>query len=448
LARLPNRAGDPIEIAIAPTPHNRTSKHTRRRNTFRTNEIPEIVMDIRPILSTLRRHKTAAALIVLEIALSCTIICNALFLISERLQRVDRDSGLAESELLRIDISALRERDDIAARTREDLAALRAIPGVKDVTSVNQIPYGGSSWNSGVRLKEDQQASNFNASTYMGDERMLETYGMKLVAGRDFNPDEYVDWEQLNSPGISVAIPAALVTRSFAKQLYASADPLGKTFRAWGDKPIRIVGVVEDVLRPNDSGEAHEGGYSMFFPVRMTDGNYILRTDPNRRSEVLKAAVDTLLRVDPNRLINNQDLLTDMRSEYYGRDRAVVWLLIVVCIALLVVTAFGIGGLASFWVQQRTKQIGVRRALGATRAQILHYFQIENFLLATLGIALGMLGAYAVNQWLVSVYELSRLPWQYLPIGAVALWLLGQIAVYGPARRAASVPPAIATRSV
>jgi len=120
----------------------------------------------------------------------------------------------------------------------------------------------------------------------------------------------------------------------------------------------------------------------------------------------------------------------------------------VVCIALLVVTALGIVGLASFWVQQRNKQIGIRRALGATRTQILRYFQLENFLLATMGIALGMLLAYGLNQLLMSRYELGRLPLVYLPAGAISLWLLGQIAVYWPARRAASVPPAVATRSI
>ena len=124
------------------------------------------------------------------------------------------------------------------------------------------------------------------------------------------------------------------------------------------------------------------------------------------------------------------------------------WLLVAVIVALLVVTALGIVGLASFWVAQRTKQIGVRRALGATRGQVLRYFQTENFLLATVGIALGMLMAYGINLMLMDRYELPRLPAMYLPVGAVALWLLGQVAVFGPARKAASVPPAVATRSV
>ena len=124
------------------------------------------------------------------------------------------------------------------------------------------------------------------------------------------------------------------------------------------------------------------------------------------------------------------------------------WMLVTVCALLLVVTALGIVGLASFWVAQRTKQIGVRRALGATRAQVLRYFQLENFVLATLGIVIGMMLAYGLNQMMMERASLPRLPAMYLPIGAVVLWLLGQLSVLGPARRAAAVPPAVATRSV
>jgi len=135
-----------------------------------------------------------------------------------------------------------------------------------------------------------------------------------------------------------------------------------------------------------------------------------------------------------------------MRRDFYSRDRAVIWLLVSVCVALLAVTAFGIVGLASFWVQQRTRQIGIRRALGATRRQVVAYFQTENLLLSAAGIVLGMLLAYAGNQVLMHYFETDRLPLLYLPLGAIALFALGQAAVIGPALRAASVPPIVATR--
>jgi putative ABC transport system permease protein len=104
--------------------------------------------------------------------------------------------------------------------------------------------------------------------------------------------------------------------------------------------------------------------------------------------------------------------------------------------------------MASFWVAQRTKQIGTRRALGATRGDILRYFQIENFIITTLGLIVGGILAYAFSFWLMRHYQAPRLPWYYVPIGFLCLWLLGQLAVLGPALRATRVPPVVATRSL
>lgn len=403
-------------------------------------------MDIRPILSTLRRHKTASALIVIEIALSCAIVCNALFLIGTRLDRIGRDTGMANDEIVRINTAGIGSNDNPDAAVKTDLAALRAVPGVKYATSTNHVPFDSSSWNSSVSIKADQQIPSMNVGVYLGDEQLLETFGLKIVAGRDFLPEEYLDMGQLEG---DFAIPSLLVTRAMAEKLFPGENAVGKLLHdSWGDEPIKIVGVVDTLIRPNDNEGAASAGYSMLLPIRPTSGRFAIRTSPERREEVLKAAVAALEKVNRSRIIMDQGTFTDVIGEYYRQDKAMAWLLCAVCIALMVVTALGIVGLASFWVQQRTKQIGVRRALGATRGQILRYFQTENFLLATLGIVLGMLGAFGLNQLLMKYYELPRLPAMYLPIGAVALWVLGQIAVYGPAKRAAAVPPAVATRSV
>ncbi len=411
-------------------------------------------MELRPILSTLRRHKTAAALIVLEIALSCAIVCNAVFLIGDRIGRMERPSGLAEKELVRVQLTGIGKDENAAALTASDLAALRGLPGVKGAAVSNQVTFVNSSWNSSVNLTKDQTQQTLHATVYMGDDQLLPTLGLKLVAGRNFAPDEIVEWATIDAPGADVPIPAAVITRSMADKLYPGQDPLGKVFFSWGPEPIRVIGIVEHFVRPSEAGGTVAHDYSMILPIRVpytVGGNYLIRVgDPARRAETLKAAVDVLKKNGRNRIIldDNTKTIEDLRLDYYREDRSMVWLLLGVCIALLVVTALGIVGLASFWVQQRTKQIGVRRALGATRGQILRYFQTENFLLATIGIVLGMLLAYGINQLLMGKYELPRLPAIYLPVGALALWLLGQIAVFGPARRAAAVPPAVATRTV
>ena len=410
-------------------------------------------MELRPILSTLLRHKTAATLIVLEIALSCAIICNALFLIGQRVDRLNLASGVAESEVVRVQLTGIGKDADAEALTRSDLALLRGLPGVKAASVTNQVPFVNSSWNTSINMAKDQKQPTMNATVYMGDEQFLDVLGLKLVAGRNFSADEFIEWSALDAPASNVSIPAVIITRSVADKLFPGQSALGKSFYSWGDNPMRVVGVVDHLVRPSEQGGAVEHEYSMIFPIHVPfslGGNYLLRTDPARRDEVLKAAVSALVKNGPNRIIleDNTKTMEQLRAEYYRQDRAMVWMLVAVIVALLVVTALGIVGLASFWVQQRTKQIGVRRALGATSGQILRYFQAENFLLASAGIVLGMLMAYGINQLLMAKYELPRLPLHYLPIGAVALWLLGQFAVYWPARRAASVSPAIATRSV
>ena len=111
-------------------------------------------------------------------------------------------------------------------------------------------------------------------------------------------------------------------------------------------------------------------------------------------------------------------------------------------------TALVIVGLSSFHVTQRTKQIGTRRALGATRRHIIREFLLENWLITTAGALLGAALTIAVAYWLETSFGLERLDWRYLPAAIGILWLLSSLAVAEPARRAASVPPAVATRSV
>ncbi len=403
-------------------------------------------MDIRPILSTLRRHKTAAALIVLEVALTCAIVCNALFLVSQRVEKISMPSGIAENELVMLRVSGIGKQTDALARTREDLASLRAIPGVSNVTIINQVPFRNGSSSSSISRVIDQERPTTNASMYTLSENGLATMGINLIAGRDFLPDEYQNFEDVSKGGAKEKAIPVIFTQSTAAKMEPNGSALGKTYYM-GKQSLHVVGIVDTLSTPN--GWSDNWTNSMLLPIRTTfdkGGTYVLRTSPERRQDVLDAGAAALERNDPNRLMRDKLTYEDQRKDFFKNDRAMVGLLITVSISLLVVTALGIIGLASFWVQQRSKQIGIRRALGATRGQILGYFQTENFLLATLGIVLGMLAAYAINLALMNLYELPRMPLHYLPLGALLLWVLGQIAVFGPARRAAAVPPAVATR--
>jgi putative ABC transport system permease protein len=406
-------------------------------------------MHFRHILSALGRHRIAVALLVLEIAFSCAVVCNALFLISARLQRMQRPSGADEAHVVQLAVRSVTPGtpEALMAQTRTDLAALRAVPGVSAAAITNQTLFGHSLSFSGVSLSDNPKAPHIPVTQYFGGPELPTVLGLKLADGRWFQPDEYVDDAQLED-GASVPV---IITRAMAAHFFPGQSAVGKTIHAFGMN--RVVGVVDRLVQPVDYGPAAYYDYAMLFAVNLSyaDGTYVLRVnDPAQRQRVIAAALRALKGDGPLRLISpkNASTLQQARNDYYSSDRAMAWMLLGVCVLLLVVTAMGIVGLTSFWVAQRRRQIGIRRAIGATRGDILRYFQTENILIVTLGIAIGMLLAFVLNAVLMKFYELPHLPLHYLPIGALALWGLGQLAVLGPALRAAAVPPVVATRSV
>jgi putative ABC transport system permease protein len=409
-------------------------------------------MELRPILSTLRRHKTTSWLLILEIALTCAIVCNAVFMIGHRLQHMRMSTGIDEHALVQIQLAAIAPTPDIFARAREDLAVLRQVPGVQAAALTNQLPLQGSSSNVNLKLDPAQRERTLSAASYFGED-LPQTMGARLVAGRNLRPDETVNADvvvKALASGDTKDVPAvALITRALADRLWPGQNPLGRTVYVTDQVGLRVVGVLADLARANayDDATAH---YSIVMPLFMgagKDQSYVIRTRPQDRKAVLKAAVAALKKADPMRVVTRQRTYDELRETFFASDRAMAGILVGVIVALLTVTALGIVGLASFWVGQRRRTIGIRRALGATRGDILHYFQTENFLLVSFGIVLGMALAYGINLFLMTRYELPRLPGSYLPVGAAVLWGIGQLAVLGPALRAAAVPPVVATRA-
>ena len=411
-------------------------------------------MQLRPILSTLRHHKLTAILLVLQVALTCAIVCNVAFMIANRIADVSKPTGIAESELSTIQSTGTDPNQNAQALHGTDLAALRAIPGVESVAAVSgSLPLNRSdtfgpvcpdqqAFEQAMRTSSLFKGGDCPMSTfYDGTPGLLHTLGLQLLAGRDFLPDEYT---AKNNP------PAAIITRALADRLYPGHDALGKMM-VMGGAAVRVVGVVATLARPELHGTGD--GYASVITSQLPDSTseiYVLRSAPGDRERVLKAAETALFKVDPMRVIDPDQVLTytQIRDAYFQRDTTMIGLLFASALGLLFVTALGIGGLANFWVQQRIRTIGIRRALGATRADILGYFQAENFLIVTAGVVLGVLLAVILNLLLMTRYELPRLPLWYLPIGALALWVLGQLAVLSSALRASRVPPVVATRSV
>jgi len=409
-------------------------------------------VEIRPILSSLLRNKTGALLIAAQVALSLAIVANALYIIRDRLALAARPSGVAEeTNLFRIGIAPLKAPDSaegkVALQQRQaDL--LRALPGVASVAWTNQTPLSRSGWNMGLSLDPKQTETTSNTALYFGPDSLVKTFGLKLVEGRDFSADdvELIDPDKTQSLGRT-----AIVSQTLARKLFPKDSAVGKTiYIGFGADalPIQIVGVVERLQSPwANAGE--RGELSTILAARRVEAYslYAVRTEPGQRDRVMKEAEAALVKAIPGQMVVGNDAMDQDRLDLYRDDRAIAWLLITVTVLLLLVTASGIVGMATLWVNQRRKQIGVRRALGARRVDVLRYFITENLVITTGGIVAGLLLAVVLNQLLVSQLELGKLPLGYLAVGSLLLWLIGVLAVYGPAWRASSISPAIATRS-
>jgi putative ABC transport system permease protein len=410
-------------------------------------------MDIQPILAATRRNKFGAILICIQMAVTIAVLCNAVFVIQQRIAWTQAPTGLDEQNIFTIKNKWIGHPDQAPlTRTKADLVALRGLAGVEDAYASNSFPLMGYGQTGYVNIEPDQRNPTANASMYFTDEHALHTLGLKLTAGRNFSASEVTDLTfttaDLSGPPIGI-----LITQSLAKALFPHESAVGKAIYYGMPRPLTIIGIVERL-----QGQfARAGGWgsdfrenTMIAPGRLPipEIHYVVRTRPGQMAGVMREAQRTLLNADPLRILTDVRSFRTTRLEAYRDDRAFVLILVVVCVIMLAVTALGIVGLTSYWVTQRQRQIGIRRALGGTRLAILRYFLTENLLIAMVATVFGCALTLGFNLWAVSTFEMARLPYFYPAVGGGAILLLGQAAAFWPARRASVVSPALAARSV
>jgi putative ABC transport system permease protein len=408
-------------------------------------------MQIRPILSAMRRNKVGAVLISVQMAITLAILCNALFIIQQRIAWSARPTGVDEANVVMLRNQWVGNPADLIARQATDLAALRSLPGVVEAYASNSIPLNDGGSTTGVSLRPDQKTSTAPAALYFGDEHTVAALGLKLIAGRNFNADEVVDkvgYTDLKPPA------AIIITKALADKVFPDGNAVGKSiYEDSLHNQVPIIGVVQQLQVPWVTAGGWGSTFSeqsMIQPFRFVSPYpvfYIMRTQPSQAASVIQAAPKKLFDISRARVISGTQGMPTLRAEAYKDDKGLVVILGVVCAALLAVTAFGIVGLTSYWVAQRRRQIGIRRALGATRNAIIQYFQTENLLIAGAGAAIGVGLAVSLNLWMVNSFSMQRLNPGYTLVGALVVMLLGQAAVLWPALKAAAIPPALATRA-
>ena len=423
-----------------------------------------MTVNVHPILAALRKHKAGVFLIGLQVALTLAIVCNLVFIVATNAERIHRPTGLDENDLFLVGQSFVNapagdnqaSLDKLDSMQLTDVAVLRALPDVQSVSPVSTMPLLGNSNVANVSLKPAQVHGLTKAALFWVGGQIVPTLGLQLIAGRNFTRADvrHIDPNSKTEP------PLVIVSKALADKLYPHGDAVGKPI--WLNEntaPSTIVGVVARLFTSSQEVYTARAYYTILIPARIDSAStfYAVRTRPGRTREAMNETRKALFKVDPLRIMQQTGVygsiglhtFADICAKGYALEIALVQILTAISLILVAVTGIGMTGLTSFWVSQRHKQIGIRRALGATRANIQNYFRIENLVIAGGGCVIGAVLAVGINLMLLKMFETAhRMPLWYVAAGVAAILLLGQLSVFAPARRASNVPPVVATRSV
>ena len=333
-----------------------------------------------------------------------------------------------------------------------DLAKVRATPGVADATAINTYPLRGAGWSDGVSHhpgRTSRQDQSAQTGVYGMDQHGIGTLGLKLVAGRNFAAEDVIQGHYDAAPLPSLGI----VSRALARQLFGQGTALGQSIYLTTDskQAITVIGVVERLQSAEAAAtiDEHESENTLILPIAAAGdgGLFIVRAQPGSISTTMRDVQNALIQVNPSRIFGRLRPFSEVRSAAYEKDRAIAIAFSILLLVVIAITALAIVGLTSFWVVRRRTQIGIRRALGATRMAITRYFLIENALLCGGGVLLGAIGSVVLNLWLWTHFGVDRMQAAELLICALVVVSLGQFAAMFPALQAARVSPTEALRS-
>ena len=398
-------------------------------------------MEFGPILRSIRRSKMRFALIVLQIAVTLAVVTNCINMIIDERTQMNKQSGFDDDNIVNVRSVPFDPafNDTVYARHSidADLRTIAAIPGVRAVANTPFLQWQGGGSSTTFRPGGKPQTV-LRAQFYNSTPGMLDTLGVKIIAGRALTQED-VDAGKNGAP-------VCVISQKMAELFFPGENAVGKQLIEDDGSADTIVGVFNTFYNPypwpiDEYGILYPGRTGTF----ASGMPYLVRVEPGAMKRVVPEIEKRLIAANNGRNIQTQTI-TEVRDGFFSNGRLVVATMSTVIVLIVIVTGLGIVGVTAFTVNERKKQIGTRRALGATRRDILRYFLLENWIVTNSGLILGVVAAYALNYLLVTKISGAKLDWRFVGVGIALLWLQGLGATFVPALRAARLSPVIATR--
>jgi putative ABC transport system permease protein len=415
---------------------------------LRTNLAAVIQSSSRGSSSSRGVRALSSVLVVGQVAVALMLLTGAGLLIHSFAEALRVDTGLDASKVVTARIALTRQyraSDEAAAKIRERLLqALREIPGVTSVALSASTPFQGGLPINAFTLENDTlpagapQPGAFRVLVTPG---YLQTLGLKLVEGRFYEEADM-------SPTRRVFV----VDQSFARKFFPNGSAIGGHF-SFGARPTKpedwptIIGVVKDV--PHNGVEEKSGNpfiYQVVQGGRPGGFTMFLRTD-RPASDAVSALRAKVREIDPALPLFDAGALEEAVDSSFDNRRAVMLLLAAFAGLALFLSALGIYGVLAYDVSQRTREIGVRSAIGASRGQIAGLIVRQGLWKGGIGVVIGLIGAAVISRSMTTLLFNVK-PTDPAVYGSVSLMLIGValLASYLPARRAARIDPLIALR--
>ncbi len=400
-------------------------------------------LNFRPLLSALTRNPTGALLVTLQVAITLAVLVNASWIVHQRIHAIEQPTGIDTRDTFVIAVGGSSKQFNIASAESEDLAYVRSLPAVVGATVLSGIPLTGDGQETTVWRHPDERGRSVETAALSTDTEGLKTLGVSLIAGRDFRSDEiqpYIAGKQTPPPA------EIIITESLARALFPHGSALGKT--VYNGEPKTIIGIVHDFMGPQLGAPVYNTVLKPEMPGQFGKYTLLVRTRPGRRDALMHAVKAHIAAAHRLGVVVFTHTLAHSERRRDSANRNVAILLATITALMLAVCCLGVFGLTTFNVGSRTRQIGTYRALGARRRDVASHFLLESAFIMGLGALFGSVLALMISNWLTSHYALPRLDLAYLMTGIIALSAVGELAAWQPARRAARIPPSIATRTI